>query len=96
MSVIGQFFDTNVFTSDWAFFFDTMIVASIDGVLIITHQNLRLGKSWKLFSATLKANSIASRSLLAWTKGVVRSNPKLGFVLPSRKVSHIFNLGFHS
>ena len=29
--------------------FDTMIVASIDRVLIMTHQNLCLGKSWKLF-----------------------------------------------
>ena len=30
-------------------FFDTMIVASTDRVVIITHQNLRLGKCWKLF-----------------------------------------------
>ena len=34
-------------------FFDTMIVASIDKVRLhitqVTHQNLRLGKCWKLF-----------------------------------------------
>ena len=40
--------NTKVFTSDWAFF-GTMIVATIDRVLIMTHQNLHLGKSWKLF-----------------------------------------------
>ena len=35
-SVIGQFFDT-------------MIVASIERVVIMTHQNLSLGMCWKLF-----------------------------------------------
>ena len=30
-------------------FFDTMIVASIDRVVIMTHQNLSLGMFWKLF-----------------------------------------------
>ena len=30
-------------------FFDTMIVAAIDRVVIMTHRNLRLGKCWKLF-----------------------------------------------
>ena len=30
-------------------FFDTMIVASIDRVVIMTHHNLRLGKCWELF-----------------------------------------------
>ena len=30
-------------------FFDAMIIASIDRVLIMTHQNLRLGKFSKLF-----------------------------------------------
>ena len=32
-------------------FFDTMIVASIDKeiMVIMTHQNLHLGKCWKLF-----------------------------------------------
>ena len=35
-------------------FFDTMIVESIDKkVVIMTHQNLRLRKCWKLFWATL-------------------------------------------
>ena len=29
-------------------FFDTMIVASTDRVVIMTHQNLRLGKSWNV------------------------------------------------
>ena len=30
-------------------FFDTVIAASIDRVVIMTHQNLLLGKCWKLF-----------------------------------------------
>ena len=30
-------------------FFDTMIAVSIDRVVIMIHQNLRLGKYWKLF-----------------------------------------------
>ena len=30
-------------------FFDTMIVASTDRVVMMTHQNLRLRKCWKLF-----------------------------------------------
>ena len=36
-------------------FFDTMIVASTDRVVIMTHQTLRLGKCWKLFRATLNS-----------------------------------------
>ena len=30
-------------------FFDTVIAASIDRVVIMTHQRLLLGKCWKLF-----------------------------------------------
>ena len=36
-------------------FFDTMIVVLFDRVVIMTYQNLSLGKCWKLFWATLNA-----------------------------------------
>ena len=35
-----------------------MIVASIDKVVIMTHQNLSLGKCWKLFWATLSSGVV--------------------------------------
>ena len=38
-----------------------MIVASIDKELIMTHQNLRLGKWWKLFRDTLSNKSQYTR-----------------------------------
>ena len=40
----GQSVDNNVLTGDWAFL-DTMIVASINRVVIMNHQNLSLGNS---------------------------------------------------
>ena len=38
--------DSNMFTNDWSLFY-ILIVTTV----IMIHQNLRLGKCWKLFRA---------------------------------------------
>ena len=54
---------------------DTMIVASIDKErLIMTHQNLPLEKSWKLFWATLNS----SRDAVVFIRGETLSVPIRG------------------
>jgi len=47
-----------VFTSDWAFFWYHDCSINWYRVVIMTHQNLRLGKCWKLFWATLSGQQI--------------------------------------
>ena len=48
---------TNVFSSDWAVLWYHDCSINWWRVVIMTHQNLRLGKCWKLFWATLKQQS---------------------------------------
>ena len=57
-------------------FFDTMIVASIQRVVIMTHQNLRLRKWWKLFWATFSVNNLC---LLEWDFKTCHSHSSILF-----------------
>ena len=58
--------NTNMFISDWAVFWYHDCSINWQKVLIMTHQNLRLVKSWKLFWATL--NKISPKYRITWEK----------------------------
>ena len=46
--------DSNMSTNDWAVFYTMTLASTKYRMVIMTKQNLCLGKCWKLFRATLK------------------------------------------